>query len=296
MSRDRISDVQAFLVVARARSFTRAAAQLGVSPSALSHTIRGLEEGLGVRLLARTTRSVSVTEAGERLVNSVGSRLAEINQELNEVSDLAGMPKGLIRITSTDYAVDTVLWPKLAPLLLSYPDLKVDITVDYSLVDVVEQRYDLGIRNGDQVARDMIAVRIGPDRRMVIVGTPGYLQSRQLPRKPDDLLSHNCISLRLATGGLYAWELRKGKRELQVRVEGQTSFNGAYQTLNAALAGCGLTFVPEDLAEPYVAAGKLQYVLEDWYPTIPGLHMYYASRRQQSRALSLIIDALRYRT
>ncbi|WP_287879918.1 LysR family transcriptional regulator [Aquitalea sp.] len=295
MPRDRISDVQAFLVVAREKSFTRAAALLGVSPSALSHTVRNLEESLGVRLLARTTRSVSVTDAGAQLVESVGPRLAEVDAELNAVSDLADKPKGTIRVTSTDYAVDTVLWPKLAPLLLDYPDLKVDIAIDYGLVDVVAQRYDLGIRSGDQVAKDMIAVRIGPDRRMVIVGTLDYLQSRPLPRKPEDLLGHNCISLRFASGGLYAWELKKGKRVLQIRGDGQATFNGAYQTLNAALTGCGLAFVPEDLAEPHVTAGKLQYVLEDWFPTLPGLHMYYASRRQPSRALSLIIDALRYR-
>lgn len=295
MPRDKISDVQAFLVVARERSFTRAAAQLGVSASALSHTVRSLEEGLGVRLLTRTTRSVSVTDAGERLLKSVGPRLAEVDAELAAVSDLADKPKGMIRITATDYAVDTALWPKLAPLLQAYPDLKVDITIDYGLVDVVAQRYDLGIRSGDQIAKDMIAVRIGPDRRMVIVGSPGYLATRPRPKKPEDLLSHNGIALRFAGGGLYAWELKKGRRALQVRVEGQATFNGAYQTLNAALAGCGLAFVPEDLAEPHVAAGRLQYVLEDWFPTFPGLHMYYASRRQPSRALSLVIDALRYR-
>lgn len=202
----------------------------------------------------------------------------------------------MIRITSTDHAVDTALWPRLAPLLAEYPELKVDITIDYGLVDVVAQRYDLGIRAGDQVAKDMVAVRIGPDRRMVIVGAPAYLQTVPRPRKPEDLLGHNCIPLRFAGGGLYAWELKKGKRELQARAEGQAVFNGAYQTLNAALSGCGLAFVPEDLAEPHFVAGRLEYVLEDWFPTFPGLHTYYASRRQPSRALSLIIDALRYRT
>lgn len=294
MARDRIGDVQAFLVVARERSFTRAAAQLGVSASALSHTLRGLEESLGVRLLTRTTRSVSVTEAGERLMNSVGPRLAEVDAELNAVSDLAAQPKGTVRITTTDYAADTVIWPRLAPLLRRYPDLKVDITVDYGLVDAVAQRYDLGVRSGDQVAKDMIAVRIGPDLRWMIVGSPDYLSTIRLPKKPEDLLALNCIALRFASGGLYAWELKKGRRALQVRVEGQASFNGAYQILNAALSGVGLAFMPEDMAAPHVAAGRLQYVLEDWCPVCPGLYVYYASRRQPSRALSLIVDALRY--
>jgi DNA-binding transcriptional LysR family regulator len=293
MARDRIGDVMAFLTVARERSFTRAAAKLGVSASALSHTVRGLEESLGVRLLTRTTRSVSATEAGERLLQSVGPRLAEVESELAAVSDLADTPKGTIRITSTDYAIDTVVWPRLAPLLATYPDLKVDIAIDYGLVDVVAQRFDLGIRSGDQVAQDMVAVRIGPDLRRVIVGAPAYFATRPLPRKPEDLLAHNCIALRFASGGLYAWELKKGRRELQVRVEGQATFNGAYQILHATLSGVGLAFMPEDLAAPHVAAGRLQYVLEDWCPPCPGLYMYYASRRQPSRALALVIDALR---
>ncbi len=295
MARDRLSEVLAFLAVARERSFTRAALRLGVSASALSHTVRGLEEALGVRLLTRTTRSVSTTEAGERLLQSVGPRLAEVDAELDAVKALAETPRGTIRITSTDYAIDTVLWPRLSKLLPLYPELKVDITIDYGLTDVAAERYDLGVRNGDQVAKDMVAVRIGPDRRMVIVGSPAYLQTRPKPRKPEDLLAHNCLTLRFSSGALYAWELQKGKRALQVRVEGQATFNGAYQMVSAALTDGGLAFVPEDLVEPHVTAGRLQYVLEDWFPTFPGLHAYYTSRRQPSRALSLVVEALRYR-
>jgi DNA-binding transcriptional LysR family regulator len=295
MARDRISDVQAFLAVARDRSFTKAAAKLGVSPSALSHTIRSLEESLGVRLLTRTTRSVSATEAGDRLLQSVGPRLAEVQAELDAVSEFAVKPKGTVRITSTDYAADSVIWPRLAPALLENPDLRVEITIDYGLTDVVAQRYDLGVRNGDQVAQDMVAVRIGPDRRMVIVGAPAYFERAPRPRKPEDLMQHNCVALRFASGALYAWELRKGKREVQVRVEGQVVFNGSYQLLNTALSGCGLAFVPEDLAIDHVNEGRLQYVMEDWFPTFPGLHVYFASRRQRSRAVELVIDTLRHR-
>jgi DNA-binding transcriptional LysR family regulator len=294
MARDRISDVLAFLAVARERSFSKAAAKLGVSPSSLSHTIRSLEESLGVRLLTRTTRSVSATEAGERLLQSVGPRLAEVDAELTAISEFAVKPKGTVRITSTDYAVDTVIWPRLAKMLPDYPDLNVEITIDYGLTDVVAQRYDLGVRNGDQVAKDMVATRIAPDRRMVIVGAPSYFERASKPKKPEDLLRHNCLALRFASGGLYAWELKKGKREIQVRAEGQVVFNGGYQILNAAVSGSGLAFVPEDLAAPHVEAGRLQYVMEDWFPTIPGLHVYYANRRQRSRGVELVVESLRY--
>jgi DNA-binding transcriptional LysR family regulator len=295
MARDRISDVLAFLAVARERSFSKAATKLGVSPSSLSHTVRGLEESLGVRLLTRTTRSVSATEAGERLLRTVGPRLAEVAAELTAVGEFAVKPKGMVRITSTDYAADTAIWPRLAKVLPDYPELRVEITIDYGLTDVVAERYDLGVRNGDQIAKDMVAVRIGPDRRMVIVGAPSYFERASKPRKPDDLLAHNCLALRFASGGLYAWELKKGKRELQVRVEGQVIFNGSYQILNAALTGNGLAFMPEDLASAHVAAGRLEYVMEDWFPTFPGLHVYYASRRQPSRGVELVVESLRYR-
>jgi DNA-binding transcriptional LysR family regulator len=296
MPRDNYSDILAFLAVARERSFTRAAAQLGVSQSALSHTIRSLEARLGLRLLTRTTRSVSPTEAGERLMQNLGPRFEEIEAELAAINELRDKPAGTIRITATDYAANAILWPKLAKLLRRYPDLRIEIDIDYGLTDIVAQRYDIGVRLGDQVARDMIAVRIAPDMRMTIVGSPAYLRKRSAPRTPQDLTDHDCINLRLPTrGGLYAWELRKGKRELQVRVEGQLTFNGVYQMLDAVIAGFGLAYVPEDLAVPHIKANRLQPVLQDWCPTFPGLHVFYPNRRQSSGALALVIDTLRYR-
>ncbi len=295
MARDSISDLLVFLAVAEERSFTRAAAKLGLSQSALSHTVRALETRLGVRLLTRTTRSVSTTEAGERLRQAVAPRLQEIDAEVAAVSDLGHQPSGTIRITAIDHAVDTVLWPRLAPVLAAYPDIKLELHADYRMVDIAAERYDIGVRWGDQVAKDMIAVRLGPDMPMVIVGTPAYLAAQGVPTTPQDLLQHNCITLRLATsGGLYAWELKQGDRELQVRVGGQATFNGVYQMLAAALAGCGLAFVPEDLARPHVEQGRLQAVLPAWCPVFPGFHAYYPSRRQSSRSLTLVIDALRW--
>ncbi|TWG88649.1 LysR family transcriptional regulator [Cupriavidus gilardii J11] len=296
MPRENINDLLAFLAVARERSFTRAAGKLGVSQSALSHTVRALEERLGLRLLTRTTRSVAPTEAGERLLQSVGPRIEEIEAEIAALQELRDKPAGTIRITTTDFAADTVLWPRLSKLLPEYPDLKVEIVVDYGLSDIVAERFDIGVRWGDQVAKDMIAVRIGPDARLAIVGAPSYLDRHPAPRTPQDLLSHNCITLRLPTrGGLYAWELRKGKRELQVRVDGQLTCNGVYQMLNGAIDGAGLAFLPEELARPHVEAGRLRWVMEDWFPTFPGLHIFYPSRRQHSRALSVVVEALRYR-
>ena len=254
MQRGNLNDLLAFLAVGRERSFTKAAAKLGVSQSALSHTIRGLEERLGVRLLTRTTRSVSPTEAGERLLHTVGPRFEEIEAELEAVSELREKPAGTIRINAIDYVADTILWPKLAKLLREYPDIKVEIIIDYGLTDIVAQRYDAGVRSGEQVAKDMIAVRIGPDMRMAVVGAPSYFRGRSEPKTPQDLIGHNCINLRLPThGGLYAWEFEQGGSELKVRVEGQLVFNGTAQMLNAALAGFGLAYVPEDLAQPHLA-------------------------------------------
>ena len=296
MQRENFNDLLAFLAVARERSFTRAAAKLGVSQSALSHTISGLEARLGLRLLTRTTRSVSPTEAGERLLLTVGHRFEEIEAELEALSELREKPAGTIRITTTDYAADTILVPKLAKLLREYPDIKVEITVDYGLTDIVAQRYDAGVRLGEQVAKDMIAVRIAPDMRMAVVGAPSYFAKRSPPKEPRDLTDHNCINLRLPTyGGLYAWEFEKGGHELKVRVEGQLVFNGTAQMLNAALAGFGLAYLPEDLAQPHFAKGRLKRVLEDWCPPFSGCHLYYPSRRQSSAAFSLLVDALRYR-
>lgn len=296
MPRENLNDFLAFLAVARERNFTKAAAKLGVSQSALSHTIRGLEARLGLRLLTRTTRSVSPTEAGERLLRTVGPRFEEIEAELEALSELREKPAGTIRITATDYAADTILLPKLAKFLPQYPDIKVEVIIDNALIDIVAQHYDAGVRSGEQVAKDMIAVRIGPDMRMAVVGSSSYFAKRSLPRKPQDLTEHICINLRLPTyGGLYAWEFEKGKRKLKARVDGQLVLNGTTQMLNAALAGLGLAYMLEGLAQPYIAKGRLKRVLEDWCPPFPGYHLYYPSRRQSSPAFALLVDALRYR-
>ena len=296
MQRGKLDDLLAFLAVGQARSFTKAAAKLGVSQSALSHTIRELEARLGVRLLTRTTRSVSPTEAGERLLQAVAPRLEEIEAELAAVTELREKPAGTIRMTAMEYASDTILLPKLAKLLREYPDIKVEITIDYGLTDIVAQRYDAGVRSGEQVAKDMIAVRIGPDMRMAVVGAPSYFTGRSEPKKPQDLMGHNCINLRLPThGGVYAWEFEQDGRELRVRVEGQLTYNTTGQMLNAALAGLGLAYVPEGMAQPHVTKGRLKRVLEDWCPPYSGYHLYYTSRRQPSAAFALLVDALRYR-
>ncbi len=294
MTRHAISDLLAFLAVAQERSFTRAAAKLGVSQSALSHTVRALETRLGVRLLTRTTRSVSPTEAGERLMATVAPRLQEIEEEVQAVSDLGDKVSGTIRITAIDHVVDSLLWPRLTPLLHAYPDLKLEVSSDYRMVDIVAERFDIGVRWGDQVARDMIAVRLAPDMPMHIVASPDYVNRWGAPQEPADLLQHNCITLRLASsGGVYAWELCQGERQIQARVSGQATFNGAYQMLNAALAGVGLAFLPQDLVAEHLASGRLVSLMRDWCPVFPGLHAYYPSRRQSSRALRLVIEAIR---
>ena len=296
MQRGDLDHLLAFLAVGRERSFTRAAAKLGVSQSALSHTIRGLEERLGVRLLTRTTRSVSPTEAGDRLLRTVGPRFEEIEAELDALSELREKPAGTIRITATDYAADTILWPKLTKLLRQYPDIKVEIVIDYGLIDIVAERFDAGVRSGEQVAKDMIAVRIGPDMRSAVVGSPSYFNKRPEPQRPQELLGHNCINLRLPThGGLYGWEFANDGNELKVHVEGQLVFNGTFQMLNAALAGFGLAYVPEDVAQPHIAKRRLKRVLEDWCPPYSGYHFYYPSRRQSTPAFALLVEALRYR-
>jgi DNA-binding transcriptional LysR family regulator len=296
MPRDNVNHLLAFLAVARERSFTRAAAKLGVSQSALSHTIRGLEERLGLRLLTRTTRSVSPTDAGERLVNTVGPRLEEIEAELAALTELREKPAGTIRITTTEYAADTLLWPKLAKVLREYPEIKVEIIIEQGLIDIVAERYDAGVRLGEQVAKDMIAVRIGPDTRMAVVGAPSYFAKRSAPKTPQELIGHNCVNLRVPTrGGLYAWEFEKGKRQLKVHVEGQFVFNGTSQMLEAALAGFGLAYITEELAQPHLVKRRLKRVLEDWCPPFSGYHLYYPSRRQLTPAFALIVEALRYR-
>ena len=291
-----LNDLLAFLAVARERSFTKAAAQLGVSQSALSQTIRQLEERLGLRLLTRTTRSVSPTEAGERLLRSVGPRLDEIEDEIEALSELREKPAGTIRITATDYAIDHVLWPKLERFLPKYPDIHVELSIDYGLTDIAAQAFDAGVRLGEQVARDMISVRIGPDIRFAVVGSRSYFRKNPIPQTPEDLVHHTCINLRLPTrGGLWAWEFEKDGQELRVRVEGQLVFNGINQVLNAAAAGFGLGYVPEDLAQSHLGTGRLVRVLEDWCPLWPGYHLYYPSRRQSSPAFALLVDALRHR-
>lgn len=296
MPRANVNDLIAFLAVAKERSFTRSAAKLGVSQSALSHTVRGLEERLGLRLLTRTTRSVAPTEAGERLLQTLGPRFEEIESELAALSELRDKPAGTIRITAGEHAADAVLWPALAKLLPGYPDIKVEIIVDYGLTDIVAERYDAGVRLGEQVAKDMIAVRIGPDMRMAVVGAPAYFARRKRPQAPQDLTAHDCINIRLPTyGGLYAWEFEKTGRELKVRVEGQFVFNNSSLRLNAALAGFGLAYLPEDQVRAHLTDGRLVRVLADWCPPFPGYHLYYPSRRQQSPAFALLVDALRYR-
>ena len=296
MAKANLNDLAAFMAVARERSFTRAAAKLGVSQSALSHTLRQLETRLGLRLLSRSTRSVAPTDAGERLLNTIGPRLEEIETELEALSELRDKPAGMIRITTGEHAANTVLWPRLDKFLPKHPDIKVELTVDYGLTDIVAGRYDAGVRYGEQVAKDMIAVRIAPDMRFVAAATPAYFTKRPVPKKPQDLVGHCCINMRLPTyGGLYAWEFEKGGRELKVRVEGQLILNTTSQILTAALSGSGIAFLPEDLMAPHIAKGRLKPVLQDWCAPFPGYHLYYPSRRQSSPAFALVVDALRYR-
>jgi DNA-binding transcriptional LysR family regulator len=294
MLRENFQDIQAFIVVARERSFTRAAAQLGMSQSGVSHAIRSLEERLQVRLLTRTTRSVAPTAEGERLLAAVTPRFDEIESELSAISDLSRKPTGTIRITAEDFAIDNILWPKLRKVLGQFPDIKVELVVDYGLTDIVAERFDAGVRVGEVLADGMIAVRISPDQRMIAIGSPGYFEGHPMPLVPQDLTQHNCINLRLPTrGGLYAWEFEKDGQEVAVRVDGQMTFNGINQILNTALDGFGIGFVPEGLAMPHVQSGTLIQVLADWCPSYTGYHLYYPSRRQPTAAFKIVLDALR---
>jgi DNA-binding transcriptional LysR family regulator len=296
MPRTELDDLLAFLAVARERSFTRAAAQLGVSQSALSQTLRGLEARLGLRLLTRTTRSVAPTEAGERLLRAVGPRLDEIRAKLAALSELREKPAGTVRITATENAATLVLWPALERLLPRYPDIRVEIVIDYGLTDIVAERFDAGVRPGETVAKDMVAVRIGPDMRMAVVGAPSYFAERPRPGTPQDLTAHGCINLRLPThGGLYAWEFGKDGRELRVRVEGQLVLGTAALILTAALSGFGLAYLPEEQVRAHLVDGRLVRVLADWCEPFPGYHLYYPSRRQPTPAFALLVEALRYR-
>lgn len=296
MLRENANDLLAFLAVARERSFTKAAAKLGVSQSALSHTIRGLEARLGLRLLTRTTRSVSPTEAGQHLVDRIGPHFEEVEIELEALSNLRDTPAGNIRINAMDHALECILRPVLKTFLPKYPDISVEVCCDYSFVDIAAQGFDAGVRLGEDVAQGMIATRIGPDMRMSVVGSPAYFANRSRPKTPRDLTEHRCNNLRLPTnGGLYAWEFKKGQQSLNVRVSGQVTFNGVYQLLDAALDGFGLSYIPDDIVTSHIAAGQLVQVLEDWCAPFAGFHLYYPSRRQASPAFALLLDALRYR-
>lgn len=296
MRREELVDLNAFAAVAEERSFTRAAKKLGTSQSALSFTVRRLEERLGVRLLSRTTRSVAATEAGERLLRTLGPALDSIGAELAALSELREKPAGNIRITTGEHAAETILWPALATLLPKYPDIKVELVVDYGLTDIVAERYDAGVRIGEQVARDMIAVPIGAEMSMAVVGAPSYFAGRPLPKRPQDLMAHECINLRLPTyGSIFAWEFEKRGRELKVRVDGQLVFNNMALRLQAAVAGLGLSYLPEDMVQTHLADGRLIQVLEDWCAPFAGYHLYYPSRRQPTPAFALLAEALRYR-
>lgn len=289
-----MNELSTFAVVARERSFTRAAAQLGVSASAISQSIRHLEEALGLRLLTRTTRSVSVTEAGQRLLDTVGPRFDDIQAELTQLSALRDRPAGNVRITASEYAAEQVLWPRLVPVLRDYPEINLELSIDHGFRDIAAEGYDAGVRLGESVDKDMVAVRIAADGRLVAVATPGYFAQNPAPRTPKDLTAHRCINLRMVTsGGLYAWEFQKGGENLRVRVTGQVTFNSINACLQAVLDGFGIGFLPEGAVRAHLTEGNLKLVLDDWSQPIPGLHLYYPSRRHISPAFRIIIDALR---
>ncbi|MER9411257.1 LysR family transcriptional regulator [Mesorhizobium sp. M0589] len=296
MQRDGMKDLLWFVAVARERSFTRAAAKLGTSQSTLSSTIKELEARLGVRLLTRTTRSVSPTEAGERLFQSLVPRFEEIESDLASLVPFRDKPSGTVRITLSDHALQTTVWPKLQPLLNDNPDVRVELYSDNGMKNIVEERFDAGVRLGESIDRDMIAVRIGPDWRLVAVASPDYFSRHPVPTAPQDLVDHDCINMRQATfGGLYAWEFARDGRDLRVRVEGQLTFNSSIPMIEAATSGFGVAYVPENLVSHHIAEGRLRLVLDDWSPPFAGYHLYYPSRRQLSPAMAVIIDALRHR-
>lgn len=296
MKRDELGDLVAFLTVAEERSFTRAAARLGTSQSSLSHTVRRLEERMGLRLLTRTTRNVAPTEAGEQLVLTLRPAFNDIRERLDSLTALRQRPAGNIRITASRNAAETILMPAVKTLMEEYPDINIEISIDQKLTDLVAERFDAGVRLGEQVEKDMIAVRIGPELRMVVAGSPEYFTRNPKPETPHDLTRHSCINLRMATlGGLYAWEFERDGRPLNVRVDGQFICNDVPMIIDAAVDGLGLTCLPSDQIDPIVAQGKLVKVLEDWCPPFPGYHLYYPSRRHASSAFALLVDALRYR-
>jgi len=296
MIRETVSDLVAFIAVAREGSFTKAAVQLGVSQPALSHTLRSLEARLGVRLLNRTTRSVAPTEAGERLLRSIEPQFAQIEGTLTALTELRDKPSGTVRITATQHAAETVLWPRLSAVMRSYPDITVELVTDEGLTNIVTERFDAGVRVGEFVEKDMIAVRIGPEMRQAIVGTPEYFKSRPLPKRPEDLTGHRCINLRRVTrGGYFPWEFEKRGREINVRVEGQLAVSSLELARSAALDGLGLAYLPEDLVKEPIAKKQLMRVLEDWCEPFPGYHLYYPSSRQHAPAFAVVLEALRFR-
>jgi DNA-binding transcriptional LysR family regulator len=296
MAKADFNDLLWFLVVANERSFTKAAAKLGIAQSTLSHTIKRLEERMGLRLLTRTTRNVAPTEAGERLRQSLSPRIAEIEADIAALMTFRDKPSGTVRITLSDHALEGIVWPKLRPVLVDYPDLKVELSRDNGLRNIVEDGFDAGVRLGESVEKDMVAVRIGPDWRLVAVASPAYFAAHPIPEHPQELVTHTCINMRQTRGGgLYAWEFEREGQELRVRVDGQLTFNTSFAQVEAAVAGYGMAYVPEDLVERHVAEGRLRAVLEAWSPRFAGYHLYYPSRRQSSPAFNVIVDALRHR-
>lgn len=296
MAHTKVNDLQAFLAVARDQSFTKAAAKLGITPSALSHTMRMLEERLGVRLLARTTRNVALTEAGERLMQAIAPLFDQITAEVDALGELRDTPRGTIRVTCTDDQIELCVRPMLAKFLKDYPEITLELYVDYGFTNVVEQRFDAGIRLGESISKDMIAVRIGPDWRLAVVGSPAYFERNSVPKTPHELTKHRCVNIRhRPSGSIYAWEFEKDGQAFSVKVEGQLVFNSIMHVLNAAVDGIGLAYVPEELVAPYLADGRLKEVLADWCPRFEGFHLYYPNRRQSSPAFSAFVEALRYR-
>ncbi|WP_323130979.1 LysR family transcriptional regulator [Sinorhizobium medicae] len=296
MSNQNFNDLLWFLAVARERSFTKAAAKIGIAQSTLSHTIKRLEAEMGIRLLTRTTRNVALTDAGERLRQSLAPRIDEIEAEIADLMALRDKPSGSIRITLSDHALASVVWPKLRPVLKDYPDVKVEFSLDSGFRNIVEDGFDAGIRLGESVERDMIAVRIGPDWRLVAVASPAYLEQHHKPKHPKDLVRHNCINMRQArAGGMYAWEFAKGGEDLRVRVDGQLTFNNSYAMIDAALNGYGIAYVPDDIVADHIKTGDLIVVLDDWSPFFDGYFIYYPSKRQNAPAFKVIVDALRHR-
>ncbi|HFZ8993454.1 TPA: LysR family transcriptional regulator [Citrobacter freundii] len=295
MLKDNFNELQLFLAVARERSFTRAAGKLGISQSALSHAIKGLEARLNIRLLTRTTRSVSPTQAGELILACLEPRIAELEQQLATILQLNGTAAGNIRLSAGEHAVRSLLWPKLKPFLQNNPQINVELVVDNGFVDIVEERFDAGVRLGECVDKDMVAVKIGPDMRMAVVGSPEWFATHPVPQTPHELQHHRGINIRLPTaGGLYHWEFERDGKPLRIRVEGQLTLSLFSERIDAVRAGLGLAFVPEDTVAEQVKSGELVQVLQEWCPVFPGYYLYYPSRRQHPPAFALMIEALRY--